>query len=229
MRTPFLTSITVMTVLAAVMYGQTRGPARTPPAAAGGMPRTSDGHPDLQGTYDLGTHHAARATRRHAAGADRRRGEEARTAGRGSQRETQRADRRQPRRAAVGRRRIAGPVRQRRRLQQFLAGSRLALHHRRRSQARLADCRSAGRPRSGADRDGAERATPRGVLRTTSDEAIREDDPGLRRRRRLRRSGTASARRALHHRLQLDVGPADPADLLLQQPASDRADARTRS
>src|SRR5580765_8902613 len=55
MRTPFLTSIAVMTVLAAVMYGQTRGPAKTPPAAAGGLPRTSDGHPALQGTYDLGT------------------------------------------------------------------------------------------------------------------------------------------------------------------------------
>src|SRR5438105_10961947 len=55
MRTPFLTSIAVATVLAAAMSGQARGPAKGPAPAAGGVPRTADGHPDLQGTYDLGT------------------------------------------------------------------------------------------------------------------------------------------------------------------------------
>ena len=34
--------------------GQT-APAKKPSTAAGGVPRLRDGHPDLQGTYDLGT------------------------------------------------------------------------------------------------------------------------------------------------------------------------------
>src|SRR5258708_10466263 len=55
MRTPFLTSIAVATVLAAAMSGQARGPVKSPAPAAGGLGRTADGHPDLQGTYDLGT------------------------------------------------------------------------------------------------------------------------------------------------------------------------------
>ena len=55
--------------------------------------------------------------------------------------------------------------------------------------------------------------------------AAREDDPGLRRRRRLRRPGAPAARRALPDGLRLDVGPAGAAELLLQQPAPDRADA----
>jgi hypothetical protein len=61
MRTPFPTSIAVLTVVICMVSvsrlevsGQTRGPA-TRPAAAGGVPRTPDGHPDLQGTYDLAT------------------------------------------------------------------------------------------------------------------------------------------------------------------------------
>src|SRR5258708_26870683 len=54
MRTPFLTSIAVATVLAAAMSGQARGPVKSPAPAAGGLGRTADGHPDLQGTYDLG-------------------------------------------------------------------------------------------------------------------------------------------------------------------------------
>ena len=85
MRTPFLTSIAVMTVLAAVMYGQTRGPAKTPPPAAGGLPRTSDGHPDLQGTYDLGTITPLERRAGSPLVTDRRRGEKGRTAGRGAQ------------------------------------------------------------------------------------------------------------------------------------------------
>ena len=55
MRTPFLTSIAVLTVAAAVVSGQARGPAKSAASPAGGVPRTADGHPDLQGTYDLGT------------------------------------------------------------------------------------------------------------------------------------------------------------------------------
>src|SRR3954468_14919772 len=55
MRTPFLTSIAVATVLAAAISGQARGPAKSATPGAGGLPRTADGHPDLQGTYDLGT------------------------------------------------------------------------------------------------------------------------------------------------------------------------------
>src|SRR6266851_1887367 len=60
MRTPILTSIALLTAVAAVVVltpvglaGQARGPAKT--ADAGGVPRTADGHPDLQGTYDLAT------------------------------------------------------------------------------------------------------------------------------------------------------------------------------
>ena len=57
----FLTRIIVLaTVVAAVsvahvvVAGQS-APARKPVTAAGGVPRLADGHPDLQGTYDLGT------------------------------------------------------------------------------------------------------------------------------------------------------------------------------
>src|SRR5947209_14506852 len=53
MRTPFLTSIAVLTVVTGVVSGQAPRPVRSAPA--GGVPRTADGHPDLQGTYDLGT------------------------------------------------------------------------------------------------------------------------------------------------------------------------------
>src|SRR5450432_3104845 len=60
MRTPILTSIVVLSVAAAMVSlapvevaGQARG--RTKDAVAGGVPRTADGHPDLQGTYDLAT------------------------------------------------------------------------------------------------------------------------------------------------------------------------------
>ena len=53
MRTPFLTSIAVLAVVTAAVSGQSRGPAKSP--AAGGVPRLADGHPDLQGTYDIAT------------------------------------------------------------------------------------------------------------------------------------------------------------------------------
>ena len=60
MRTPILTSIAVLSVVVAIvslapveLAGQARG--RTKDAVAGGVPRTADGHPDLQGTYDLAT------------------------------------------------------------------------------------------------------------------------------------------------------------------------------
>ena len=51
MRAPILTSIAVTTVLAAVMSAQARGPVKSPAPTAGDLPRTADGHPDLQGTY----------------------------------------------------------------------------------------------------------------------------------------------------------------------------------
>jgi hypothetical protein len=62
MAAPILTRIAVATAFAAVVSvtpvdiaGQT-APAKKPVAArAGGIPRLADGHPDLQGTYDLGT------------------------------------------------------------------------------------------------------------------------------------------------------------------------------
>jgi hypothetical protein len=61
MRERFLTLLTVLAVVIAVVSvapvdvaGQaTAGPARKP--TAGGLPRMPDGHPDLQGTYDLAT------------------------------------------------------------------------------------------------------------------------------------------------------------------------------
>ncbi len=56
----FVTRLAVLTVGMAIGWvapvpvaGQTSGPAKKP--IAGGIPRTADGHPDLQGTYDLGT------------------------------------------------------------------------------------------------------------------------------------------------------------------------------
>ena len=51
MRASILTSIAVMTVLAAAMSGQTRGPVRSDAPEVGGLPRTADGHPDLQGIW----------------------------------------------------------------------------------------------------------------------------------------------------------------------------------
>ena len=64
--------------------GQAReaGAAR-PSARFRGLP---DGHPDLQGTYDLATLTPVERPARHAAGADRRAGDEARAAGRRAQR-----------------------------------------------------------------------------------------------------------------------------------------------
>ena len=183
-----------------------------------------DGRPDLQGTYDFGTSRRSSGRKGIAAGADRRRSEETRGAGR---RRSVKADAPiDASRAAppIGRRRIAGAVRQRRRLQQFLARSRLAVHDGRWPEARVAADRSAGRPRPAADRVGAEAQRVARAARPRP-----TDEPGrrsrLRRRRRLRRSRAAAARRALHHRVRLDVGAADPADLLLQQPPPDRADA----
>jgi hypothetical protein len=61
MRDRFLTLGAVAAVMVAAVSvthvdiaGQT-APARKPATTAGGAPRLSDGHPDLQGTYDLGT------------------------------------------------------------------------------------------------------------------------------------------------------------------------------
>ena len=165
-------------VLVAGVAAQT--PAKKP-APAGGIPRMADGHPDLQGTYDLGTLTPLERARRHAARAHRRRGEEARAAGRAAQRRPERADRRQPPGAAERRRRLAGTVRQRRRLQQLLARSRIALHDDRRPEARVAPHRSAGRPRAAADRGGA--AAPHGRRLRPADVG-----PGrARRRSRIRR------------------------------------------
>ena len=126
MRTPLLTSIAVLAVATAVVSGQARGPVKTP--AAGGVPRLADGHPDLQGTYDLGT----------LTPLERRAGtplvltdEDA------AKLEQQTAERSEKLNAPIDANRaappsggdgIAGAVRQRRRLQQFLARSRLTLH-----------------------------------------------------------------------------------------------------
>ena len=60
MRNRILTlgTVAVMAATASVTRVDVAGqaaPARRPVTAAGGVPRTADGHPDLQGTYDLGT------------------------------------------------------------------------------------------------------------------------------------------------------------------------------
>ena len=61
MRDRFLTRVAVAAIAAAAVSvthvdiaGQT-APVKKPVTAAGGVPRMPDGHPDLQGTYDLGT------------------------------------------------------------------------------------------------------------------------------------------------------------------------------
>ena len=61
MRDRFLTRVAVVAIAAAAVSvthvdiaGQT-APVKKPVTAAGGVPRMPDGHPDLQGTYDLGT------------------------------------------------------------------------------------------------------------------------------------------------------------------------------
>ncbi len=59
MRGPILMRLTVLAVAVAAVSvapdvaGQAAQPARRP--AAGGIPRMPDGHPDLQGIYDLAT------------------------------------------------------------------------------------------------------------------------------------------------------------------------------
>ena len=75
----------------------------------------------------------------------------------------------------------------------------------------------------------AARAAHRGALCAT--DVRRDAEQRSRARtgaRRLRRSGAAAARRALPARLRLDLRAAGAAELLLQQPASDRADAGPR-
>jgi hypothetical protein len=61
MRNRFMTRVAIAAIVVAAVSvtradiaGQT-APAKKPATPAGGVPRTADGHPDLQGTYDLGT------------------------------------------------------------------------------------------------------------------------------------------------------------------------------
>jgi len=50
------TSVVRSAVTTADIVEQAAAPAKKPvPLTAGGVPRLADGHPDLQGTYDLGT------------------------------------------------------------------------------------------------------------------------------------------------------------------------------
>jgi len=46
-------AVAVFVAIATVRVAGQAAPAKKP--AAGGIPRLADGHPDLQGTYDLGT------------------------------------------------------------------------------------------------------------------------------------------------------------------------------
>ena len=63
MRSYHLTSAATAVCLAAVLAAwqvpahgqQPQAPAAAPRPASGAMPRTADGHPDLQGVYDLAT------------------------------------------------------------------------------------------------------------------------------------------------------------------------------
>jgi hypothetical protein len=62
MRDRILTLAGVLAVVIATVSvthvdiaGQAAAPARRPAPTGGGVPRLADGHPDLQGTYDLGT------------------------------------------------------------------------------------------------------------------------------------------------------------------------------
>ena len=115
------------------------------------LPRTADGHPDLQGTYDLATLTPLERRPADAAGADRRGGgalEKTSPTGIARRRCRAAADRDAPPKGGDG---STGAARQRRRLQQFLARPRHALHRRRRPEARVAHHRSARRPRAGAD------------------------------------------------------------------------------
>ena len=206
-----------------------RSPARRrsrPPAAAKrAIPRTADGHPDLQGMYDLATltpverpagtplvltdEEAAKLEQQVAA--RKRRSRPRRSTG----------DRDAPPIGGDGSAGAAGNVGG---YNSFWIDSGSRYYDRRRPEARVDRHRSAGRPRAAADagRRGsgiaAQRAADLGSVGTRG-------RPGLRGRRRLRRSRAAAARRALPARLRLDVRSAGAAELLLQQPPPDRADA----
>ena len=233
MRDRFLTRIAVAAAVAAAVFvthvdiaGQT-APAKKPVAAAGGVPRLPDGHPDLQGTYDLGT----------LTPLERRAGtplvltdEDAKKL------EQQVAARSEKLNAPIDANRAAppsggdgspGPYGNVGGYNNFWLdpGSRYTTVDGRKRASLLVD------PPDGRVPALTDKAKTRNASRVLRHD-VRPGDPRrrsrLRRRRRLRRSRAASARRALHHRLQLDVGPADPADLLLQQPPPDRADAGHR-
>ena len=205
--------------------------ARRPSA----IPRMSDGRPDLQGTFDVATitplerpvELGRRLTLTAAEAAALEQYEEQRNE---KSAEPSSADRTAPPVGGetstpksyleilfqCGRRGC-------RRLQQLLARRRHEGRHGRRPEAHVDHRRSAGRPDSTDEARGAASGTPRSGHAPSSPSAA--EGANRRSRRRLRRPRAAAARRTVPARIRLDLGSADAAQLLLQQPETDRADA----
>ncbi len=180
--------------------------APAPAASKRAIPRLADGHPDLQGIYDLAT---LTPVERPAGSPLVMSDEEA------CKLERQAAARRDQLGAPIDGNRAAPPVggdgsagagRQRRRLQQFLDRRRVALYGHRRAAPRVAPHRSAGRPRAADDAAGA--AAVRAQHPADVGSVGARGRSGIRGRRRLRRSRAPSAWRALPHGLRLDVRAA---------------------
>ena len=207
--------------------------ARRQPPGRRSNPRTPDGHPGSAGHLRPRDADAGRAAGRCSArpDADRRAGATARESRSPTAQELRRApidgDRAAPPIGGDGSAGAAGNVGG---YNNFWIdpGSRYVTDRRRRSARRSSSIRrTAACPQLTAGGAAAQRRAA--DARPTSDRAGEAAIPGFERRRRLRRSRAASARRAVPARLRLDVRSAGAAELLLQQPASDRADARTRS
>ena len=190
--------------------------------AHAGRPSRSAGH------VRPGDADAARAAGGTAAGAVRRGGGEARegVAARKSSSATRRS--RRSRRAADGRRRIGRPGGQRRRLQHASGSTRGSHYTTVDGQNRASIVVDPPDGRVPAMTPSARSGRLARNVRADLGSAAREDDPGFEAARCLRRPGAASARRALPAGVRLDVGTAGAAELLLQQPPPDRADAGLR-
>ena len=199
-------------------------PRRRPPVrpVTEGLPRTADGHPDLQGTYDIASMTPLERapgtplvmTKEEAAALERQRAERVQRLALPSN-----GDRNAPPVGGDGSTGAAGNVGG---YNNFWVDNGTE-YYTIDGQKRMSVIVDPPDGRVPALTPQARQRAASRVARPTSD--AQENDPGFEGPTRVRRHGAAAARRALPARIRIDVGPAGAAGAL-QQPAPDRADAR---